>query len=284
MLIKLENVSFTYLPHTPLAQTALREINLSISEGEFVGIIGASGSGKSTLIQHFNGLLFPTEGDVYIEGIRIEKKTNLRGIRSKIGVVFQFPEDQLFEETVFADIAFGPKNLGCPHEEIEERAKEAMELVGLEYEVFKGRSPFLLSGGEMRRVAMAGVLAMKPKAIVLDEPTSGLDAKGKLEILSYLKNLHRTKRSTVVLVSHDMDEVASLVDRLIVLDRGKIVFDDSPKKVFLQTGKLIGMGLGVPQISALMIALENRGFKVPLDVFEVQGAKQVILSEVKKVK
>ncbi len=280
MLIELVEVSFTYMAHTPLAQTALRGVNLTIKEGEFVGVIGPTGSGKSTLIQHFNGLLFPNEGNIYVEGVRLEKKTNLKSIRQKIGVVFQFPENQLFGETVYEDVAFGPRNLGLSEEEVERCVKESLTLVGLDFDTFKHRSPFLLSGGEMRRVAIAGVLAMKPKAIVLDEPTSGLDAKGKQGILSYLDDLHKKENLTVILVSHDMDEIAHFVERLVVLDKGEIVFDDSPKKIFLQADKLTEMGLGIPKICELMVILKKRGMEVPLDVFEVEEAKQAILKAI----
>ncbi len=277
MLLELEDVSFTYMEGTPLAQTALRDINVSIQEGEFVGLIGPTGSGKSTLIQHFNGLLIPTRGKVFVEDKEVGVEIKPAETRQKMGLVFQFPENQLFEESVFGDVAFGPRNLGCSEEEIEVRVKKSLEFVGLDYDSFKNRSPFSLSGGEMRRVAIAGVLAMEPKMLILDEPTSGLDSQGREEILSRLEHLHHTESLTIVLVSHDMDEVAHLADRLIVLNEGRILFNDEPRRIFSQAQKLREIGLGVPHVTSLFMSLIDRGMKVPSSLFEVEQAADVIV-------
>ncbi|MDI6689176.1 MAG: energy-coupling factor transporter ATPase [Actinomycetota bacterium] len=283
MLIELINVGFTYLEGTPLAQRALRDVSLSIEKGEFVGIIGPTGSGKSTLIQLFNGLLTPAEGKVLIDGREIGKDgipSHL--VRQKIGLVFQFPENQLFEETVFDDIAFGPRNLGCSESEVERRVRKALELVELDFNLFKDRSPFSLSGGEMRRVAMAGVLAMEPEALILDEPTSGLDPRGRKEIMSRLEYLHHLEGLTIVLVTHNMDEVAHLVDRLIVLNEGSILLDDIPRKIFLEAVTLKRIGLDIPQVTSLVRALRDQGIDVPVDVFEVEEARDVIFKYFKE--
>ncbi|MEW6189831.1 MAG: energy-coupling factor transporter ATPase [Actinomycetota bacterium] len=283
MLIELINVGFTYMEGTPLAQRALRDVSLSIERGEFVGIIGPTGSGKSTLIQLFNGLLAPVEGKVLIYGREIGKDgIPPHLVRQKIGLVFQFPENQLFEETVFDDIAFGPRNLGCSESEVERRVRKALELVELDFNLFKDRSPFSLSGGEMRRVAIAGVLAMEPEALILDEPTSGLDPRGREEIMSRLKYLHHREGLTIVLVTHNMDEVAHLVDRLIVLNEGSILFDDIPRKIFLEAVTLKRIGLDVPQVTSLVRALRDQGIDVPVDVFEVEEARDAIFKYFKE--
>ncbi|HHY38785.1 MAG TPA: energy-coupling factor transporter ATPase, partial [Clostridia bacterium] len=234
MSIVVEGLYHTYNPHTPLEVSALEDINLKIEDGEFIGIIGPTGSGKSTLIQHFNGLLLPTKGRVVVDGIEVGKKgTNLREIRRRVGLVFQYPEHQLFEETVYKDVAFGPKNLGLDDEEVALRVREAMRLVGLD-ESFLDRSPFELSGGQMRRVAMAGILAMNPGTLVLDEPTAGLDPRGRDAVLGYIKELHAKKGTTIILVSHNMGEIARLAERIYVMDRGRVVLTGSPREVFME--------------------------------------------------
>ncbi len=282
MLIKLKNVNFTYMSNTPLAQRALENVSLSISAGEFVGLIGPTGSGKSTLVQHLNGLLEPLEGEVLIEGKKIGGEISPLLVRQKIGLVFQFPESQLFEETVFKDIAFGLRNLGYPDDEIEGRVRKALAMVGLDYFEFKDRSPFTLSGGEMRRVAIAGVLAMNPSCLVLDEPTSGLDSIGTREIISHLERLNREEGLTIILISHDMDEVAHLASRVIVMNEGKIEFDDSPRRVFSQKSDLLKIGLDIPQFTSLLFMLKEGGLDVPLALFELNEVKNAIVSALER--
>jgi len=276
--IKVENLSYTYNPGTPLARTALDDVNLEIGDGEFIGLIGATGSGKSTLIQHFNGLLKPTRGRVLVDGVDIwQKDVRLKDIRTKVGLVFQYPEHQLFEETVFADIAFGPRNMGLGDDEINARVRRALELVGLDFEAVKGRSPFELSGGEMRRVAIAGVLAMEPSVLVLDEPVSGLDPRGRDELLEELARLHRRSECTVILVSHSMEDVARLAKRLVVMHKGKVVADGPVREVFRMTDLLKEVGLGVPQVTEVMHELARRGKDVRTDVLTVEEAKAELL-------
>lgn len=274
MLIELKDVSYIYSKGTPFEVRALDGINLEISEGEFVAIIGHTGSGKSTLIQHFNGLVMPTEGDVIIEGESLkDEKTNKAKIRQKVGLVFQYPEHQLFEETVAKDIAFGPLNLGYSKEEVEVMVKETMERVGLPYEEYKDSSPMELSGGEKRRVAIAGVLVMNPKVLVLDEPTAGLDPKGREDILNEIKSIYETLGITVILVSHSMEDVANLVDRIIVLKRGTIFMDDEPIEIFRHEEELVEIGLGIPQITSFMKALQSKGIPVNSDIIKISDAK-----------
>lgn len=274
MPIKVENLCYTYNPGTPFARTALEDINLEINDGEFVGIIGETGSGKSTLIQHFNGLLRPTRGRVLVDGVDIwQKDVRLKDIRQKVGLVFQYPEHQLFEETVFADVAFGPRNMGLDEDEVGRRVRRALEMVGLDFEALKARSPFELSGGEMRRVAIAGVLAMEPSMLVLDEPVSGLDPRGRDELLQELTRLHEKFEYTVVLVSHSMEDVARLAKRLVVMHRGRVVADGPVREVFRMTDLLRETGLGVPQVTELMLELARRGKDVRTDVLTVEEAK-----------
>src|SRR5690554_7396444 len=221
MIIQLKNVNYTYNPGTPFEKKALDDVNLEVNEGEFIGLIGHTGSGKSTLVQHLNGLMKPTSGEIIIDGKSLsDKDTKMKEIRQKVGLVFQYPEHQLFEETIYKDIAFGPKNLGLSDEEVDKRVRDAMELVGLEFEELKDRSPFELSGGQRRRVAIAGVIAMKPKILILDEPTAGLDPRGRDEILGQIKEFHERYGITVILVSHSMEDVARLVNKIIVMNRG----------------------------------------------------------------
>ncbi|MDD2211962.1 MAG: energy-coupling factor transporter ATPase [Clostridia bacterium] len=284
MPIILENVAHLYQPGSSYEVKALQEINLVIKEGEFVGLIGHTGSGKSTLVQHLNGLLKPTKGKVIVDDCQISaKKVNLKEIRKKVGLVFQYPEHQLFEETVFEDIAFGPKNLGLPPEQIEKRVKKALEMVHLDYEKYQAASPFLLSGGEKRRVAIAGVLAMEPKYLILDEPTAGLDPRGRDEILEQIKELHQ-QGMTVVLVSHSMDDVARLTQRLVVMHRNTIVFDEETRKVFSHYESLQEMGLDIPTVTKLMFRLKGKGWLVRQDVLTVEEAKKEILQVLKEAR
>jgi len=277
MPVRMEQVSHTYMQGGPFEATAIFNVNLEIKDGEFVGLIGHTGSGKSTLVQHMNGLLKPTEGTVIVNETRIVKDTKeLKKVRQQVGLVFQYPEHQLFEETVEKDVAFGPKNLGLSQQEINDRVKEALQLVGLPYEEVKDRSPFELSGGQRRRVAIAGVLAMKPSMLILDEPTAGLDPSGRDEIFREIQTLHREKGFTIVLVSHSMEDVARLVDRIIVMNKGQIVMTGTPREVFAHAEKLKEIGLDVPQITNLMLALREKGFDVPVDIYTVEQAKEVL--------
>jgi energy-coupling factor transport system ATP-binding protein len=260
MPVEIKNLNHIYMKDTIFQHKALNDVSLTIEDGEFIGLIGHTGSGKSTLIQHLNALLKPTSGNIIIDGIDITAKgVALKKIRQTVGLVFQYPEHQLFEETVAKDVAFGPENLGLSNEEIEIRVKEALTLVGLDYDILKDVSPFELSGGQKRRVAVAGVLAMKPKVLILDEPTAGLDPKGRDEILGEIKRLHETQKITVILVSHSMEDIAKLVDRIIVMSKGKIVLTDTPRKVFMQAEMLKNIGLDVPEVTQLINELNKKG-------------------------
>lgn len=260
MPVEIKNLTHVYMKDTVFQHKALNDVSLTIEDGEFIGLIGHTGSGKSTLIQHLNALLKPSSGNIIIDGIDITAKgVALKKIRQTVGLVFQYPEHQLFEETVFKDVAFGPQNLGLSKEEIELRVKESLTLVGLDYDKLKDVSPFELSGGQKRRVAIAGVLAMKPKVLILDEPTAGLDPKGRDEILGEIKRLHQLQKITVVLVSHSMEDIAKLVDRIIVMSKGKIVLTDTPRNVFMQADMLKSIGLDVPQVTHLVNELNKKG-------------------------
>lgn len=266
----------------PFEKKALDNINLEIKDGEFVTLIGHTGSGKSTLIQHLNGLLKPTSGRIVVDGVDItEKNVKLTEIRKKIGLVFQYPEYQLFEETIEKDIQFGPRNLGLSEEEINKRVKKAMSMVGLDYEEYKDKSPFELSGGQKRRVAIAGVVAMEPKVLILDEPTAGLDPKGRDEILAQVKQLHKEYNMTTIIVSHSMEDVAKIADRVIVLNKGKAVLDGVPRDIFKNIDMLESIGLAVPQVTYLERALKEKGFKLEGDMITVEEAKRVILKSLK---
>ena len=268
MSIVIENLTHTYMPGSPFQATAIHGVSLTIRDGEFIGLIGHTGSGKSTLIQHLNGLLRPSSGRVLIDGKDLfAKDTDKREVRRKVGLVFQYPENQLFEETVAADIAFGPKNLGLSPEEVDARVRDACAQVHLDYETFKDRSVFELSGGQMRRAAIAGVLAMQPQTLILDEPCAGLDPRGRDEILGLVRELQRTRGTTVVMVSHSMDDVASLVSRVIVMNRGQIAMDGTPREVFRQGEALRAMGLDVPEAARLAARLREKGFDVPQDAY-----------------
>ncbi|HYE09020.1 MAG TPA: energy-coupling factor transporter ATPase [Patescibacteria group bacterium] len=263
MPVEIKNLTHVYMKDTVFEHKALNDISLTIEDGEFVGLIGHTGSGKSTFIQHLNALLKPNSGNIIIDGIDITSKgVALKKIRQTVGLVFQYPEHQLFEETVYKDVAFGPQNLGLSQQEIEARVKEALTLVGLDFDKLKDVSPFELSGGQKRRVAIAGVLAMKPKVLILDEPTAGLDPKGRDEILGEIKKLHQLQKLTVVLVSHSMEDIANLVDRIIVMSKGKIVLTDTPRNVFKQADLLQDIGLDVPQVTHLVNELNKKGLSI----------------------
>lgn len=268
----------TYQPGTPNESHALKNIDLTIEEGEFVGIIGHTGSGKSTLVQHLNGLLKPTQGEVLLDGVNINaKSTKLKEIRLQVGLVFQYPEYQLFEETVAKDIAFGPKNLGLEEKEVQKRVRAAMQTVGLDYETLKNQSPFDLSGGQKRRIAIAGVLAMSPKYLILDEPTAGLDPKGREEILEQVKRLKETLHLAVILVSHSMDDVAQYADRMVVMHQGEIALSGTPREVFRHYDELRQLGVGVPTVTDLMHQLRQKGMPVSTDIITLEEAKAEIL-------
>ena len=277
MQLELKNVSYTYGKGTVFEVNALSDINLAIEEGQFIGVIGHTGSGKSTLIQHFNALMQPTEGKVLFEGEDIwGEKYDRRALRSKVGLVFQYPEHQLFEADVLSDVAFGPKNQGLSKEEAEARAREALAQVGFP-EKFYGHSPFELSGGQKRRVAIAGVLAMNPKVLILDEPTAGLDPKGRDEILDQISYLHEKRGITIILVSHSMEDVARYADRLIVVNDGKIPYDGTPREVFTHYEELEKIGLAAPQITYIMHDLAAKGIAVDVHATTVDEAKKSIL-------
>ena len=277
MSIKLEKVTYTYNPGTVYEMHALEQIDLEIPQGQFVGISGHTGSGKSTLIQHFNGLIRPTEGRVLFEGRDVwEEGYPLRTLRSQVGLVFQYPEHQLFEDQVLKDVCFGPSNQGLTQEECERRAREALRQVGVEEELF-ARSPFELSGGQKRRVAIAGVLAMEPKVLVLDEPTAGLDPQGRDEILDQIAWLHENRGISIVLVSHSMEDIARYVERIIVMNQGKMAFDGTPKEVFSHYKELEKIGLAAPQITYIMHALKEKGLQVDTSAITVEEAKKSIL-------
>ena len=277
MPIVIEKLTHTYMPDSPFQATAIHDVDLTIEDGEFIGLIGHTGSGKSTLIQHLNGLLRPTSGRVLVDGKDLfDKETDKREVRRKVGLVFQYPENQLFEESVAADIAFGPKNLGLSKEEIAVRVREACRQVQLDYETFKDRSVFELSGGQMRRVAIAGVLAMQPETLILDEPCAGLDPQGRDEILALIRRLHEEKGTTVVMVSHSMDDVAALVDRVIVMNKGAIAMDGTPRAVFQRGEELRAMGLDVPEAAQLAARLREKGFDVPADAYLPEELLQAI--------
>lgn len=283
MSIKIENLKHVYMPKSPFEKMALNNINLEINEQEFVALIGHTGSGKSTLIQHLNGLLKGTEGKITVDGIDLsDKKTKLSDIRKKVGLVFQYPEYQLFEETIEKDIEFGPRNMGLEQEAITKRVKKSMEMVGLDYEEYKDISPFELSGGQKRRVAIAGVIAMEPKILILDEPTAGLDPKGRDDILAQIKLLHANYNMTIILVSHSMEDVARIASRVIVMNNGDIALDGTVSEVFKQIDILEKIGLGVPQVTYMINKLRSKGFDISDDIFTVEDAKEALLKILKR--
>ena len=295
MSIEVKNLTYIYDPGTPNEKMALQDVNLTIHKGEFIGIIGHTGSGKSTLIQHLNGLVKPTSGQVLCDEEDIFEEPNVKSkkqaralkgakmkrIRQKVGLVFQYPEHQLFEMTVAKDIAFGPTNMGLPKEEIDKRVDEAMRMVGLK-EKYKEKSPFELSGGQKRRVAIAGVLAMQPEYLILDEPTAGLDPKGRDDILSQIQKLQKEQGITVILVSHSMEDVAKYVDRIVAMGKGRVQFDGTPEEVFAHAAELKNIGLGVPQVTDLGMQLKENGFDVPGAILTLDQMEAYLLKKFKR--
>ena len=280
--MRFENVSFTYSPGTAYEIHALKNINLEIRDGEFIGLIGHTGSGKSTLVQHFNGLMKATSGAIYYNEENIYKEGySMKKLRSKVGLVFQYPEHQLFEVDVLTDVCFGPKNQGCSKEEAESRAMKALQMVGLKEKYYR-QSPFELSGGQKRRVAIAGVLAMEPDVLILDEPTAGLDPKGRDEILDQLKRIHEEHHITIILVSHSMEDVAKYVGRIIVMNQGEAVYNGTPKEVFAHYKELEKSGLAAPQVTYIMHALADKGFDVSTDATTIQEATEAIFGAYQK--
>ena len=273
MSIKLSDVNYTYMKDTPFEKTGKKNINLEISEGEFVAIIGHTGSGKSTLVQHLKGLLTPDSGTVIIDDVNINQNTvSAKTAKNKVGIVFQYPEQQLFEETVYKDVTFGPKNMGMPEEKLENIAKQSLEFVSLDYEKYKNRSPFQLSGGQMRKVAIAGVIALKPKYLILDEPAAGLDPVGRDDLFEKISKLYQETGMTVILISHNMDDVARLAQRLIVMNNGEISIDDKPEQVFKYKEKLVAAGLALPQITELLSKLKQQGLAVEENIIKLDDA------------
>lgn len=292
MSIEIKNVSHVYMKKTSLEHTALKNISLTIEEGTLTAIAGHTGSGKSTLATMLNGLLSPTEGEILIDGKNIsqdltrlssKERNAIKKIRQSVGLVFQYPEHQLFEETVEKEIAFAPKNFGCDETEILQRVKDAMQFVNLDYETYKNVSPFTLSGGEMRRVAIAGILAMKPKYLVLDEPTAGLDPKMRNDLLQKIFKLHQSKKMTVIFISHNMENIARLAQRVIVLNHGEVFLDGAPKKIFFDE-KLSEAGLKVPVTVELLKALKNRGFAISDEALTLDETVKTIQQALKRKK
>ena len=285
MKIQVKNLSYIYGEGSPFESIALDNISLNMQEGEFIGLIGHTGSGKSTLVQQFNGLLKPSRGEVWVDEINTKDKDAVKkGLRQKVGLVFQYPEHQLFEETVFKDVAFGPKNMGCSEEEIQTRVEYGLNCVGLDPKEFSERSPFDLSGGQKRRVAIAGVLAMRPDFLILDEPTAGLDPQGRDEILEEIRGIFEEYKITILLVSHSMEDIARLATRIIVMHKGKAVLDDTPKNIFRQRDILKGMGLDVPEIQECMVQLKEKGFLVKEDALTVEEAYQDLVDVLRRKK
>lgn len=279
MPIELKSVTHTYSEGSAFQATAIRNVSLTIEDGEFIAVVGHTGSGKSTLVQHLNGLLKPTGGQILIDGEDLNAPgADRRRIRQKVGLVFQYPEYQLFEETVAKDIAFGPKNLGLSAEEIDARVRRAMAHVHLDYDKYAQRSPFELSGGQMRRVAIAGVLAMEPKVLILDEPTAGLDPRGRDRILGMVQELHARGGTTVIMVSHSMDDVARLATRLVVMSKGELVATGTPREIFRQVDMMESIGLGVPEAARLCALLRQRGVKLPDDLYTPEELRDSLLA------
>ena len=285
MSIILENVSYTYMPGTPYQRDALRNISLTVEPGEFIGIIGHTGSGKSTLVQHLNGLLKPSAGKIELDGTNLHggQKDFLKKVRQKVGMVFQYPEHQLFEETVFEDVAFGPRNLGLNREETASRVETALQLVGLPVDEFAERSPFRLSGGQMRRVAIAGVLALQPQYLVLDEPSAGLDPQGRDEIYDQILKLYVAGNITVVLVTHNMEDVARMAGRLLVMNHGELEYDGPPRYLFHnQKVDLNEYGVGLPPITSLVRTLAKSGFPIDETLMDAEEVSQAVCKKICK--
>ena len=278
MSIIIENLTHIYMKGSPFEKTALNNVSITINDGEFLALIGHTGSGKSTLIQHINGLLKPDSGRIIIDDIDISSKNvKMSTIRKKVGLVFQYPEYQLFEETIEKDIAFGPRNLGLSDDDINTRVERAMNIVGLDYEKYKDKSPFEISGGQKRRVAIAGVVAMEPKILILDEPTAGLDPKGRDDILGKIKKLHKEYNMTIILVSHSMEDVANLADRILVMNEGKCILDGKPSEIFKEIDTLESVGLAVPQVTYLIRELRKKGYDLSDDIYTIDQAKEAIV-------
>ena len=275
-VIRTENLTYTYSQGTPFEKTAVKDVNIEIEEWELVGIIGHTGSGKSTLIQHLNGLIKPTSGKIFIDGVDIhDKNIKLRDVRFKVGLVFQYPEYQIFEETVYKDIAFGPTNMGLDEGEIDKRVRETAKLVGIDDSLLN-KSPFELSGGQKRRVAIAGVMAMRPKVLILDEPTAGLDPRGREMILGQIKHYHEETGSTVLLVSHSMEDVARFAQKILVMNKGEVFCYDTPPAVFARADEIAAIGLSVPQITKVFSMLRSRGIDIRGDVYTIEFAMKTI--------
>ena len=277
MSVKVENLTHIYNEGLPHESVAVQDVSFSIEDGQIAGIIGHTGSGKSTLVQHLNGLIRPKTGSIYIDEQNIcDGNTVMREIRKKVGLVFQYPEYQLFEETVFKDVAFGPKNIGLADDELEGRVREAIELVGLDYEQIKDKSPFDLSGGQKRRVAIAGVIAMKPKVLILDEPTAGLDPKAHKDVLDMIIRVHEHENNITVMVSHNMEDIASMCDKVIVMDKAHAVMEGTPQEVFARRTELKQMGLAAPPVTELIDMLNDRGFKLDRNILTRDRAVEEI--------
>lgn len=278
MPIEVRHLTHTYGEGSALSTVALEDVSFTVEEGEFIGIIGHTGSGKSTLVQHLNGLLKPSSGQVLVDGQDLNgEKVDRRALRQRIGLVFQYPEYQLFEETVAKDIAFGPKNQGCSKEEIDRRVRKAMANVHLEYDKYADRSPFELSGGQMRRVAIAGVLAMEPQYLILDEPVAGLDPRGRERILSMLEELREKDHTTILMVSHSMEDMARLATHLLVMSEGRLVADGSPRKVFSDPDLMTSIGLEIPEAARLCVLLRSKGYDIPADLYRPEEVKEYLL-------
>ena len=283
MSIVIEHLNYVYMQGGPYETKALNDVSLTINDGEFIGLIGHTGSGKSTLVQHLNGLIMPSSGRVLVDGLDLaDKNTDRRAIRRRVGLVFQYPENQLFEETVAKDIAFGPKNLGLDEAEIDRRVRTAMRRVALDYDQIAERSVFELSGGQMRRVAIAGVLAMEPQTLVLDEPCAGLDPRGREDILGLISDLHRESGTTIVMVSHSMDDVAALAERVIVMNHGSVVMDGTPREVFAKGEELRAIGLDVPQAVELAQKLREKGFDIPEGIYRMDEVRAAVEAAIGK--
>ena len=283
MLIETRNLTHIYMPGTPFQVEALKEVSLGIERGEFIGIIGETGSGKSTLVQHFNGLLKPNSGEVLFEGRNLWRgDVDLKKLRSRVALLFQFPEHQLFEDTVFKDVAFGPRNLGLEKDELEERVRYGLELMELDYKTYKDRSPFNLSGGEKRRVAMAGILAMRPEAVILDEPTAGMDPAGRRRLMGQIERLHREENLTVILVTHNMEEVSRLAERLFVFSKGQLVLQGTPSVVFQSASLIREIGLDLPPLTDLLSRLKECGKNIRTDLFSLEETGREILQHYRR--
>ena len=275
-VLEVKNLSHTYGGNTPFYSDAVSNVSFTVEQGEMIGIIGHTGSGKSTLVQHLNGILKPTSGEIFIDDLNIwEKPKEIRKIRSKVGLVFQYPEYQLFEETVYADIAFGPKNMGLSSDELKKRVLDTCRLIGVKDEYLE-KSPFDLSGGEKRRVAIAGVMAMRPKIIIFDEPTAGLDPKGRQDVIEIINDYRKAFNATVIIISHSMEDMAQMADKLLVMSKGEVVMFDKTENVFLQGDKLREIGLNVPIVTRVFDILRQKGFDLPKDVFTVSRAVEVL--------